>query len=93
MMSTKDRSGPNLLQGLWHCKNGSLEGVCLNTAEVNKPRTRAGRDRDVAEMLMVGQIDHLPFVRHVAQESEGLFRANVVEGLHDIVRNERHGRA
>ena len=46
---------------------------------------------DVAEMAMVAEINRLAFHGHVGEKAEGLLGAEIVEGLQDIIGDERHG--
>ena len=48
--------------------------------------------RDVPEVVVVGQVDHLPQPRHLAEHPQCLLGPEVVKGLHDIIRDERHRR-
>ena len=40
-------------------------------------------------MQMVGQVDHLPDAAHVGEQPQRLLGAKMVEGLHDVVGDER----
>jgi hypothetical protein len=46
--------------------------------------------RDLADMLMMGEIDHLAYLGHFGEEPECLLGAKIVEGLHDVVGDKRH---
>jgi len=48
---------------------------------------------DLAKMPVMGQVDDLPHLRHLAQKPKDFFRARIVEALHDVVGDERHGRS
>src|SRR5690606_18078585 len=48
--------------------------------------------RNVAKMLVVREIDNLPFRCHPGEQAKGFFRTKIVEGLHDVVRDERDRR-
>lgn len=39
----------------------------------------------------MGQVDRLANVAHFAEKLEHLFRPHLVEGLHDVDRDKRHG--
>ena len=45
---------------------------------------------DLADMLMMGEIDHLAYLGHFGEEPECLLGAKIVEGLHDVVGDKRH---
>ncbi|WP_312409840.1 hypothetical protein, partial [Shinella sp.] len=51
---------------------------------------RAGFARKIAQMLVMGEINHLPAHRHITHHPERVQRPAIVEGLHDIVGNEGH---
>ena len=45
---------------------------------------------DIAEVRVMGQINHLAYFSHLGEQPERLFRAKVIKGFHDIVGDERH---
>jgi hypothetical protein len=49
--------------------------------------------RDLTKVPVMCQIDHLSHPRRLAEETEHLLRARIVEALHDVVGDERYGRA
>jgi hypothetical protein len=55
--------------------------------------TRTHFLRDIAEVPMVGEINHLTHFRHVSEASKRFLGAEIVERLHDIIGDERHRRA
>ena len=54
------------------------------------PHLRADRARDVAQVPVVAEVDHLSRFAHVGEQAERLFGAKVVEGLENVVGNERN---
>jgi hypothetical protein len=54
---------------------------------------RAYAPSDLTKMAMMGEIDHLPALRHAGEQAERLLRPEIVESLHDVVCHERHGSA
>lgn len=51
---------------------------------------RAHLSRKVAQVLMVGEVDHLAHLCHFGEEAEGLLRTEIVKGLHDVIGEEGH---
>gem|GEM_PF-6521790 len=54
---------------------------------------RTDPPRNGNNMLMMGEINHLANGGHIGKEPDRLFGAKIIEGLHDVVGNEGHGRA
>lgn len=54
------------------------------------PHSRADLARDVAKMLVVREIDDLTRRRHFREQTESFLRAEVIEGLHDVVGDKRN---
>lgn len=54
------------------------------------PNGRANPPGDLAQMLMMGQVDNLAAARHVSEQAKRFLGAKIVEGLHDVVGHERH---
>lgn len=54
-------------------------------------RRRTDAPGDLAEMLMMGQVDDLAALCHVREQPEGFFGTEIVEGLHDVIGHEGHG--
>ena len=47
---------------------------------------------DLAEVAVVGEVDDLPKLADLPEESEHRCRSDMVEGFHDVVGNEGHRR-
>ena len=50
--------------------------------------TGADSLRDRAKMCVMGQVDDLANARHLCEDAKGFLRAQIVEGLHDVVGDE-----
>ena len=46
------------------------------------------RARDLRQVLMMGEIDHLPHPPHLREQAQRLLGAEMVEGFHDVVGDE-----
>lgn len=44
--------------------------------------------RNIAKMLVMREVDHLPDTRHFGEKAECFLRPEVVECLHDVVADE-----
>lgn len=53
---------------------------------------RDNRLRNLTQVLMMREVNHLAHTSHLAEQSENFLRPEMVESLHDVVGNERNRR-